>query len=265
MADTLTHGVHLHHQRLGRRGASVRLVFVHGLVVDNLASWYFSVACAAATFADVLTYDLRGHGRSERPKTGYGVGDMVLDLAGLLDATLGSAPVCLVGNSFGALVALEFARRFPSRAAGLVLVDGHIGHDGFAERMAETLSLRGAEADRAIARTFEHWPGQTSPRKRAKLVEQARALVLGTSLVDDLKRTPALGAGDFAKLATPTLALYGERSDIVAASAPLLASMPNGEIQVLEGCTHSVLWEATDEVRARILAFCRRLESRGAA
>jgi pimeloyl-ACP methyl ester carboxylesterase len=265
MADALVRGVRLHHQRIGPRGAPVRLVFVHGLVVDNLASWYFSVACAAATFADVLTYDLRGHGLSERPASGYGVGDMVLDLAGLLDATLGPAPVCLVGNSFGALVALEFARRFPARAAGLVLVDGHLGNDGFAERMAETLSQRGDEADRAIAKSFEHWPGQTSARKRAKLVEQARALVLGTSLVDDLRKTPALRPRDFAKLATPTLALYGERSDIVGESAPLLAAMPNAEIEVLPGCTHSVLWEATDQVRARSLAFCRRFESRGAA
>src|SRR4051812_11255512 len=185
MPDALVRGVRLHHQRLGPRAAPVRIAFVHGLVVDNLASWYFSVACAAATFADVLVYDLRGHGRSERPASGYEVGDMVADLAGLLDATFGTAPVCLVGNSFGALVALEFARRFPSRAAALVLVDGHLGHDGFAERMAETLSLRGEEADRAIAKTFRHWPGQASPRKRAKLVEQARALVLGTSLVSD--------------------------------------------------------------------------------
>jgi pimeloyl-ACP methyl ester carboxylesterase len=238
---------------------------VHGLVVDNLASWYFSVACAAATFADVLVYDLRGHGLSERPKAGYGVGDMVLDLAGLLDGTLGSAPVCLVGNSFGALVALEFARRFPERAAGLVLVDGHLGHDGFAERMAQTLSLRGDDADRAIARTFQHWPGQSSPRKRAKLVEQARSLVLGTSLVEDLKATRPLAARDFARIETPTLALYGERSDIVDESAPLLASMPCCTLEVLPGCTHSVLWEATGEVRARAVAFCRQFESRGAA
>src|SRR5207237_2932372 len=124
--------------------------------------------------AEVLLYDLRGHGRSQRPKVGYRLGDMVLDLAALLDATWGAQPVVLVGNSFGALVALELARKFPARAAGLVLVDGHLGGEGFASRMAATLSLRGSEADRAIAERFRHWPGQTSARKRARLVEQAR-------------------------------------------------------------------------------------------
>src|SRR5260221_11256843 len=104
MPDAVVHGVRLHYQRLGPDGADARVVFVHGLVMDNLASWYFSVACATAAFADVLLYDLRGHGRSERPKSGYGVDDMVLDLAGLLDATVGQAPVHLVGNSLGALL-----------------------------------------------------------------------------------------------------------------------------------------------------------------
>jgi pimeloyl-ACP methyl ester carboxylesterase len=265
MPDALARGVRLHYERLGPRDASARIVFVHGLVVDNLASWYFSVACAAAHFADVLVYDLRGHGKSERPSAGYRVDDMVLDLAGLLDTTLGLAPVCLVGNSFGALVALQFARRFPERAAGLVLVDGHLGNDGFSERMAETLSLRGAEADRAIAKTFQHWPGQTSPRKRAKLVEQARALVLGTTLVDDLRATPPLVARDFARISTPTLALYGESSDLIRESAPLLGSMPCCTLEVLPGCTHSVLWEATGQVRSRAVSFCQRFQSRGAA
>src|SRR6266542_471754 len=207
MADAIAHGVHLHYQRFGPRAAAARAVFVHGLVMDNLASWYFSIACAAATFADVLLYDLRGHGRSERPARGYGVDEMVLDLAELLDATLGRAPVCLVGNSFGALLALRFARRFPERVTALVLVDGHLGNDGFAERMAKTLSLRGEEADRAIATSFRHWAGKASPRKRSRLIEQARALVESTSLLEDLRATTSLRAADFREIHAPTLAL----------------------------------------------------------
>ncbi len=265
MAEAQARDVKLHYQRLGREGADMRVVFVHGLVVDNLASWYFSAASAVASFADVLLYDLRGHGLSERPARGYRVDDMVSDLADLLDETLGPAPVCLVGNSFGALLAVEFARRFPARALGLVLVDGHLGNDGFAERMAGTLSLRGQEADLAIEKTFRHWPGRTSARKRGRLVEQARSLVLGTSLVEDMRATQPLDVADFAAIDTPALALYGERSDILAESAPLVASMPRCGIEVLSGCTHSVLWEATDVVRARTVAFCQRLESRGAA
>jgi pimeloyl-ACP methyl ester carboxylesterase len=263
MPEAIVRGVRMHYQRLGTEGAEPRVVFLHGLVVDNLASWYFSVACSVATFADVLLYDLRGHGRSERPSSGYAVDDMVLDLGGMLDATFGVAPVYLVGNSFGALLAVQFAKQFPERVSGLVLVDGHLGNDGFADRMVRTLSLRGEEADRAIADSFRNWLGKESPRKRARLVKQAHALVRETSLVDDMRVSRPLDRVDFSQIRTPTLALYGEHSDIIDESVPLLASMPSCTLNILPSCTHSVLWEATDDVRTRTVAFCRGFENGG--
>jgi pimeloyl-ACP methyl ester carboxylesterase len=257
MAEATVRGVRFHYQRLGKAGAAPRVVFVHGLVMDNLASWYFSVANAVAAFADVLLYDLRGHGLSERPASGYGVADMAQDLEALLDQTLGSYPVVLVGNSFGALLAVTFARSFPGRIAGLVLVDGHLGDHGFAERMTATLSLRGEDADRQIAESFKEWLGRHSERKRTRLADHARALVTGTSLVADLRATPPLAAEDFALIDVPTLALYGERSDLIAESRPLVLRMPRATFEVLPGCTHSILWEATATVRDRVVEFCR--------
>jgi pimeloyl-ACP methyl ester carboxylesterase len=259
MADAVVRGARLHYQRAGIQGSRLRVVFVHGLVMDNLASWYFTVASSVAAFADVLLYDLRGHGRSERTDEGYTVDDAVRDLVGLLDVTLGRGPVCVVGNSFGALVAVTLARRFPERVAGLVLVDGHLGDETFGTRMAGTLSLKGKAADRAIAANFQNWLGRHSERKRTRLGDRARALVEQTSLVRDLEATPPLAEADFAAIDAPTLALYGERSDVIERSRPLLSQMPRCTIEVLPGCTHSILWEATEQVRARTVAFCRGL------
>src|SRR5215831_8500563 len=101
MGDVWARGIRLHVQRLGTASERVTAVFLHGLVMDNLSSWYFSVANPAAQVADVILYDLRGHGRSERPASGYGLADMVLDLDALLDALAVDRPVVLVGNSFG--------------------------------------------------------------------------------------------------------------------------------------------------------------------
>jgi len=257
MAETVVRGVKLHYQRVGVESADTRVIFVHGLVMDNLSSWYFTVANAVASFADVVLYDLRGHGRSDRPPDGYGVDDMVVDLRGVLDATVGDAPVVLVGNSYGAFLSVQFALRHPERVAGLVLVDGHLGDDDFGERMAGTLSLQGEEADRAIATSFQNWLGRHSARKRTKLGDLARALVGGTSLVRDLRATPPLTADDFARIEAPALALYGESSDVIARSMPLVARMPRCTVQVLPGCTHSILWEATHDVRSHIVDFCR--------
>ena len=260
MADVLAGGVRLHVQRLGTPASGrPTVVFVHGLVMDNLSSWYFTVAPAAATHADVVMYDLRGHGKSERPATGYGLADMVGDLDALLDALALPGKVVLVGNSFGGLLALVYAIARTERVAGLVLVDAHLGDEGFAEEMAATLSLTGEERDQRIAESFREWSGRHSERKRSRLADTARELVQGTSLVEDMRTTLPLGADAMREVTVPVLALYGERSDLVARARARLRPLPSCRMALIPGASHSILWEATGEVRRRILAVLDEL------
>jgi pimeloyl-ACP methyl ester carboxylesterase len=262
MAEVRCNDVALHVQRLGSAGSPVTAVFVHGLVMDNLSSWYFTVANPASHHADVILYDLRGHGRSERPPSGYSVADMVSDLAGLLDALDVQRPVVLIGNSFGGLLALVFAIAMPERVAGVVLVDAHLGDEGFATEMAATLSLEGPERDRMIAQSFQSWMGRHSERKRNRLAATAQSLVRETSLVDDMRATSPLHVEALRDVTVPVLAVYGERSDLRERSKPYLKALPQCEVVVLPGCTHSVLWEATEEVRRRIVRFLESLGDR---
>ena len=255
MADVVANGVRLHVQRLGAGAGDATVVFVHGLVMDNLSSWYFTVANPAAQHADVILYDLRGHGKSERPPSGYSLADMVSDLEALLAELDVTRPVVLVGNSFGGLLALVFAIAMPERVKGVVLVDAHLGDDGFAAQMAETLSLTGAERDQMIAQTFHNWMGRHSQRKRSRLAETAEALVHGTSLVEDMRHTSPLHADALREITAPVLAIYGEKSDLRERGESFLRTLPDCRLVILPGCTHSVLWEATDEVRRRILEF----------
>jgi pimeloyl-ACP methyl ester carboxylesterase len=254
LAEVTARGIRFHIQRLGAGDRTV--VFLHGLVMDNLSSWYFSVANPVATQAEVLLYDLRGHGRSERTATGYRLDDMVADLDGVLDAAgLGSRPVTLVGNSFGGLLALAFAVAHPSRVDGLVLVDAHLSDAGWAEKMQETLRLQGAERDLMIARSFKDWLGRHSERKRNRLAEHAKALVYDTSLVDDLGATPSFGDPELRSVGCPTLALYGENSDIRDHGERIAATLPHCEMRIYPGCTHSILWEATARLRDDVLGW----------
>jgi pimeloyl-ACP methyl ester carboxylesterase len=255
MAEVTARGVRFHVQRLGAASAGrPAVVFLHGLVMDNLSSFYFPLANAVAQIAEVVLYDLRGHGRSERPPSGYGLEDMTLDLAALLDA-LGGGEVVLVGNSFGGLLGLAFAAAHPERSRGVVLIDGHLGEQGWTEKMAATLELEGEERDRRIAASFEHWLGRHSEKKSTRLARSAAALVYETSLVRDLRASPALGEADLAKVRCPVLALYGESSDLREQAERIARALPAAELRVFPGCSHSILWEATAEVREAVIAF----------
>src|SRR6185503_11781493 len=153
MADVVVNGVRHHVQRLGRGDPAV--VCVDGLVMDNLSSFYFTLANPIAAHAEVVLYDLRGHGMSERPAERYAVADLVADLAALLDALDIQRPVTLVGNSFGGLVALAFAAAHPERVARLALIDAHDGTDGWATQMSATLGLQGEARDAKIGESFQ--------------------------------------------------------------------------------------------------------------
>jgi pimeloyl-ACP methyl ester carboxylesterase len=254
VSDVIANGVRHHVQRLGSPGRTA-VVFVHGLVMDNLSSFYFTLANpVAAAGADVILYDLRGHGLSERPARGYRVADFADDLAALLDA-LGVEHAILVGNSFGGVVSLAFAAAHPARTAGLALIDAHDGADGWSAQMTATLALRGEAADAAIAQSFQAWLGRHSERKRTRLAKNAEALVEGTSLVADLKVSPPLDLGALARVTAPALALYGETSDVRARGEALARALPACALEIVPGCTHSVLWEATAHVRDRVTAF----------
>jgi pimeloyl-ACP methyl ester carboxylesterase len=70
--------------------------------------------------------DARGHGLTDKPDHGYSFEVITRDLAALLDTLDRGRPV-LVGHSWGASVALDYAARFPvgPRApAEVILVDG---------------------------------------------------------------------------------------------------------------------------------------------
>jgi pimeloyl-ACP methyl ester carboxylesterase len=227
-------------------------VFLHGLVMDNLASFFYTLAPAVAEFADVVLFDQRGHGLSERPPSGYSVPFLVDDLNALLTAMDVHGPVWLVGHSYGGLVALAFSFAHHDRVAGMVLLDPLVPQAGWQEPMASTLELRGRERDLRISESFSNWLGRHSRRKSTRLARTAEKLVIGTTLIQDIRTSPSLTDDDIAGISCPVLVLTGEHSDVRTQAQSLSRIMPDCTVEVVPGCTHSVLWEETDQVRNRI-------------
>ena len=68
----------------------------------------------------VLRYDLRGFGMSEKVQT-LRLDDLLGDIVGLLDAVAITDPCHVVGPALGAGIALAFAAKYPSRVRRLVV------------------------------------------------------------------------------------------------------------------------------------------------
>lgn len=97
------------------------LVFVHGLS-GSLSAWFpFEKKFGGAY--NLITFDLRGHGLSARPKDtgGHAMVEFIEDLHVLLDA-LGVMRCTLISHSFGTLIAMEFAATHPERVERAVFV-----------------------------------------------------------------------------------------------------------------------------------------------
>lgn len=104
MPSSRVNGISMYWEVAGDGGDP--LVLVHGSWGDH-QNWAPVVPALSRSFR-VLTYDRRGHSRSERP-TGQGsVRDDAADLAALLEE-LQHAPAHVVGSSFGAAIVLRLA------------------------------------------------------------------------------------------------------------------------------------------------------------
>ena len=101
------------------------IVLVHGLA-SNAMLWEGAALALSALGHLVAAVDLRGHGLSEKPETGYDMKTVTEDLAGLLGElqkhNFVEPVVC--GQSWGGNVVLELAHTQPKLIRGVVCVDG---------------------------------------------------------------------------------------------------------------------------------------------
>jgi pimeloyl-ACP methyl ester carboxylesterase len=233
-------------------GHRLPVVFLHGLIMDNLASFFYTIAPAVARTTDVVLYDLRGHGRTERPLDGYRIEDGVDDLIAVLDAVGIEGPVHLVANSFGGTIALAAALRRPDRIGGLVLIEAHPAFEGWGDEMIEDLEDLVEGFDGPGIRDYL---ASGAPRSLKTMVRTCEDLVTKSSLGDDLRRSEPTRPEDLATLSCPSVLLYGESSDILDRAFVLEDSIPGTVLEVVDGCSHALLMENPAEVERLTLAW----------
>jgi 3-oxoadipate enol-lactonase len=105
-------------------GHGVPLVLAHGFLMDS--EMFAPQVAALAGRQRVITWDQRGHGRTESTPDPFTYWDSADDQRALLDH-LGIEEAVVGGMSQGGFIGLRFALRYPGRTAGLVLIDTQSG------------------------------------------------------------------------------------------------------------------------------------------
>lgn len=109
--------ISLHYESVGH---GPPILFIHGLG-SSTRDWERQVG----VFADshrVVTVDLRGHGKTDKPEGRYTIELFSEDVAGLI-SQLGLAPVTVVGISLGGMVAFQLAADHPDLIDRLIVVN----------------------------------------------------------------------------------------------------------------------------------------------
>lgn len=141
---------------LSGTGAKGTVVLLNGVAM-SIAHWKPVAAALAEAGFRVLCHDFRGQLLSDKPAGPYSLELHARDLAHLLDALGLEGKAHLVGTSYGAEVALCFARDFPERSASLCMVDGVCEADAVLRAAVESWKRAAAAGPSLFYRTILPW------------------------------------------------------------------------------------------------------------
>jgi len=232
------------------------VVFLHGMGTDSLASFYLTMAPpVAAAGINVISYDLRGHGKTDRPARGYTIADFVADLEDLLDQLNVDQPVHLVGNSFGGTLAFSYAAKHPSRVRSIVCIESEPATEVWASKMTEILDH--TVKFLAVEESYDWIEANFSAHHR-RLARMAADRILTTSIAQEVPLGPLLTLDDIAAIRCPVLSILGSNGYQADDLDALTSLLPNGEVHVFDGQGHSVLVEQHKNVRELVLRWVER-------
>jgi pimeloyl-ACP methyl ester carboxylesterase len=145
MAFADLEGVRLFYTDDGPSGEGTPLLLVHGWGADG-HEWSWHLPQLSADYR-VIAPDLRGHGYSSVPASGFHPRDMAGDLLRLLDR-LGIDQAIAIGHSMGAQIVSILAVEHPSRVRALVCVEPGYGFDGPVAAALPEMARRLGEEDK---------------------------------------------------------------------------------------------------------------------
>lgn len=225
--------------------------------------------------------DHRGQGRSGQADPAadparFTLDENVEDMEALRNH-LGLGPIVSIGTSYGGMVAMAHAARYPHAIARLVLVVT-AAHGGFIPRAMQTVRERGTEEQRRVCDTLwaggfrsadelKHYYKVMGPLYAHRYDPAAAAATRGRAIHSPEPLNCAFGPNGFlrhfdlrpelSRITAPTQILAGRHDWICPPefSEEIQRLVPSATMRVFEGSSHSIRSDEPDALLAAIRAF----------
>jgi non-heme chloroperoxidase len=238
----LANGVRLHYAQQGPVGGPA-IILLHGYSDSSLS--FGRVMPLMSPQVRVIAPDLRGHGDSDCPDSGYRIDDLAGDVVQLMDA-LDVPSAVIIGHSMGTFVARRVNEIAPERVTRLVLVGGAViaANKGVMELQAAVNALTDP-VDESFVRAFQ-LSTVSVPVPEAFMsaaIANSRRMparvwqLLMNAIIEFRPLEP--------KPAVPTLVLGGRLDAVFSVNEQiaLARTFPNGELHLIDGVGHALHWE----------------------
>nr|WP_024307279.1 MULTISPECIES: alpha/beta hydrolase [unclassified Pseudomonas] len=249
-------GCQLHYEDYGH-GAP--LLLVHGLG-SSTRDWEYQIPVLAQHYR-VIALDVRGHGRSDKPRGAYHIADFADDVAALIEY-LQLPPVHLVGISMGGMIGFQLGVDRPELLRSLTIVNSGpevkakslgdwleiakrwtlsrlLSLETIAKALAKLLFPKPEQAE-LRHKVEERWPQND---KRAYLA--SLDAIIGWGVRERLKR-----------ITCPTLVISADRDYTpVERKREYVAEMPNARLLVIENSRHATPLDQPERFNSALLAF----------
>jgi len=247
-------------------GAGRPVVLLHGHTLDRRV-WLPVVPHLLEAGLRVIRPDLRGHGRSTRPDSGYHVSHHSADVVGLLDS-IGVDRAAVVGFSFGGGVALETALTSPGRVTALGLVSTTMPDRPFEPEFMDSLRevarvIRTDGVAAAMAGPWDNNPLFAHSFTKNGIREAVAAIVAGFPGAEFLATQRDRVERDWTtperlgEISVPTRVMVGEMEmpGFKAFAEEAAGGIPGSTLEVVPDCGHLLPLEAPDAIAKMIIGL----------
>lgn len=246
------------------------LVLVHG-VGSYCEAWAGVIARLSGDFR-ILSFDLRGHGRSARVRCRYEIDDFTGDVLALADHA-GFGSFDLAGFSLGGLIAQRLALTHPARLRRLVLLSTIAGRtDEERERvLARLAALRAGDRGSHYDASLSRWLTEDFQARNPELIAELRRRNAENDPDCYVSAYRVLAETDFGglidQIRLPTLIATGEddQGSNPRMSRYMHERIRGSRLHILPGLRHSLLNEAPDQVAALMRDFLKEADKESRA